>query len=696
MIRPILLVLSLLFSFQAFAIIDQGLEINALYESFNKANYDLALKQSSELIEDLEEQTPLPKEKLGLIHYWRGLCFNRKKEYAKALINFEKSIQYQFKAKDLLYEYGKALYGMGELDQAKKIFAESYQNKYQTSLSLFYLGIIAEEIEETEKQIVPHKVADKAPIQKVVKPIRVKKVKETTPLATLNVDTELGQVYEAFKTGLYDRSNRLLQELQDKVKLSAPHQTETLGLIAYWQGLNYNRQMDYTNATTAFEAALQYDFKAPDLQYEYAQALYGSERLPEAITAFQESFKQQFKPGVSLYYMAFLMQESGEKYKANEYYQMISKLSEEEKKDVEQAAQMQIATMQLELVESKPDAIRGVEAVVIPQFKTAIALDKESNLAKEMTTKIRELQEKYELVLFKMRNNRPTQVPPYFLRASLDNAFDDNVVYSADETQLSQSEKASAFTKMDLMGRYSFYYKNILSFSPELRTNRTRYHNRSATIQANDNYAIVPAIRSAYEHTLWNRPASHLFDFEYNYAHRDLNAEDKLIFSSRTQTYMLGERFNIFTNGETILRYRQRHFDSYRAASNSITNSFVLEQVLSLKSGHMLILMGSYDQVRNNTELFNTNALMTRADVIFPRYKEWFTPTLGMGLTFTDPYNNSSRGQEKLLNPSVKLTRTISARMRATLRLEYWKNYSNASSFKYTKQATGIELEYVF
>ena len=691
MIRPILLVLSLLISFQAFATFDHGPEINELYESFNKANYDLALKQSRELIQDLEEQTPLPKEKLGLVHYWRGICFNRKKEYSKALINLEKSIKYQLRAKDLLYEYGKALYSLGEYEQAKLIFQESYQSKYQTSLSLFYLGIIAEEIEEAKKQNSPVKIAEKSLTQEVSKPNQA-----LSPKAPLNFDTGLGEVYEAYKTGLYDRSNRLLQELQHKVKLSAPRQTETLGLISYWQGLNYNRQMDYTKATSAFEAALQYDFKAPDLQYEYAQALYGSERLPEAIGAFQESFKQQFKPGVSLYYMAFLMQESGEKYKANEYYQMISTLSEEEKKDVEQAAQMQIASMQLQLVESKPDAIRGVEAVVIPQFKKAIALEKESSLAKEMSTKIRELQEKYELVLFKMRNNRPTQAPPYFLRASLDNAFDDNVVYSADETQLSQSEKASAFTKMDLMGRYSFYYKNILSFSPEVRTNRTRYHNRKASIQANDNYAIVPAIRSAYEHTLWNRPASHLFDFEYNYAHRDLNAEDKLIFSSRTNTYMLGERFNIFSNGETILRYRQRHFDSYRAASNSITNSFVLEQVLFLKSGHMLILMGSYDQARNNTELFNTNAFMTRADVIFPRYKEWFTPTLGMGLTFTDPYNNSSRGQEKLLNPSLKLTRTISARMRATLRLEYWKNYSNATSFKYTKQATGIELEYVF
>jgi len=82
--------------------------------------------------------------------------------------------------------------------------------------------------------------------------------------------------------------------------------------------------------------------------------------------------------------------------------------------------------------------------------------------------------------------------------------------------------------------------------------------------------------------------------------------------------------------------------------------------------------------------------------VIFPRYKDLFTPTLGLGVTITDPINNPDRGLEKMINPSVKLTRTLTPRLRATLRFEYWKSTSNVKTFQYTKKASGLELEYVF
>jgi hypothetical protein len=412
--------------------------------------------------------------------------------------------------------------------------------------------------------------------------------------------------------------------------------------------------------------------------------------------AFQLSFNQGFKPAVCLYYLGYLSAEDGKPADAANYYLQISQLPLEEKKEVEQAAQMQLGDLWLKDVETRVDTVKNIEQKIIPQYLRAIKIDPDSRLAGEMKNKIRELQQKYELVLFKMRNNRPTQVPPYFLRASLDNAFDDNVVYSADETNLAQSDKASAYSKADFMGRYSFYYKNIMSFAPEFKSNRTHYWNRKDNIQANDNYAMIPAIRTAYEHSLWQRPASHLFDYEFNYAHRNLNSDDKLIFSSRTHTYMLGERFNFLTNGETIVRLKRRQFESFNENSNSSTSSFVLEQVLSLQSGFMLILMGSYDQTRNETKTFNTNALMTRGDVIFPRYKDWFTMTLGLSTTFTDPYNNEERGKERTLNPSLKFTRTISGRLRGTWRFEYTKNSSDADAFQYTKRATGLEMEYVF
>ena len=695
--RVIVFVISLLVSFNLFSSVDTKKDLESLYLSFNQADYEEAIKQSDSLILTLDMLSPVPEAQIGLIYYWRGLSFNRKKDYAKAVESLEKSIEHKFSAQDLIYEYAKALYGTGNLKKAQTQFKLSIEKKLNISLCEVYLDLINEELKIEEIAKEEKRVAVTPP-----KPITPKKT-DPKIMSEINQDIlkakikiGMDKVYESFQTGLYARSSRLLEELETESKKFTSDEHEIKGLIKYWQGLSYNRQFEFAESTKAFENAIKHDFKASDLYYEYAQALYGSERIPDALAAFKTSNDQKFKTGVCLYYLGFLNQEEGRTTEANTYYQMISTLSDEEKKDVEQAAQMQIADMQLNLIESRPDAIRGVELVVIPQYKKAIKLNAESTLAGEMNKKIRELQQKYELVLFKMRNNRPTQVPPYFLRFSLDNAFDDNVVYSADETNLAQSEKASAFTKADIMGRYSLYYKNIMSFSPELRMNRTQYHNSNNNIQANNNFALVPALRTAYEHTLFEKPASHLLDYDYNYAHRDLNSEGKLVFSSRTHTYMVGERFNFLTQGESILRYRQRHFESYNTNSNSITKSFVLEQVLSFKTGHMLILVGSLDQTNNENDLFDTKAMMTRGDLIFPKYKDWFTPTLGLGLTFTDPYNNSSRGQEKQFNPSLKLTRTFGQRLRGTLRFEYWKNTSDAKSFEYTKAATGAELEYVF
>ncbi len=706
MLKLFSLLCGLLFATSVFASSEiQHPDFKIIFDSFNKGKYAESIKSSEQLIQKLKKQTPLPTETLATAHYWLGLSYNKKEYFTKAIPCFEYAINNKLKANDLLYEYGKALSGSKKYKEAKAAFTDSLENKYQTAVSLYYLEFLARKTGEIEEEkVYQAKIEKLKPAEKevalvVAQPI----VQPTAPVVVekpetvvIKIDEDLKSVYESFNTGLYARANKQLEDILLKIKEVHPRPLNHLGLIAYWQGLNYIRQLEYEAAVKSFQKAISYDFKASDLQYEYAQALYGAEKLDEAKAAFKASANQNYKTGVSLYYLGFLSQEMNEKKEAKVYYQQISTLPEEERKDVEQAAQMQIADITLLEVESHPDAVRKVEVEVIPQYEKAIDLDKSSNLAIDMKAKIRELQQKYELVLFKMRNNRPTQVPPYFMRASLDNAFDDNVVYSADETRISQSQKASAFTKADFMGRYSLYYKNIMSFAPELRTNRTRYLNRTDSIKANDNFAIVPAIRSAYEHSLWGRPASHLLDFEYNYAHRDLNSNDELVFSSRTQTYMIGERFNFFPNGESVVRYRQRHFNSYNTASNSITKSFVLEQILALKSGHMLILMGSYDMARNVTELFNTNALMTRADVIFPKYKDWFTMTAGLGVTLTDPYKNSARGMEKLINPSLKFTHTFSPRLRGTFRAEYWKNTSNSATFQYTKKATGIELEYIF
>jgi hypothetical protein len=230
------------------------------------------------------------------------------------------------------------------------------------------------------------------------------------------------------------------------------------------------------------------------------------------------------------------------------------------------------------------------------------------------------------------------------------------------------------------------YYKNFFSIAPETRFNYTRYFHRIPEIFRNDNYFFAPAIRTAYEHSLFGNAASTLLDYDFNYAQRDVHGTEKLEFSSRAHVFMLGERFKFFSSGETVLRLKERFFESYISLSNSKTQSLVVEQTVGLKSS-TLLLYSSLDRTRVNREIFDSNALTMRADWLLPSFRDWFNPSVGLGITLTDPINDrSNRGPEKNLNPSLKFSKVLGKGFRLNSRLEHQQNISkDQKNFYYKK-----------
>lgn len=194
-----------------------------------------------------------------------------------------------------------------------------------------------------------------------------------------------------------------------EAKLPSTSSKSLRGLISYWKAICYNKSQDFPAAIANFDKSLQYDYRPEDIHYEYGQALFAAEKLQEARLQFRESLKRKFKRAVSLYYIAYVSKELGDKKKAVTFYQAIDKLNDEEAMEVKQAAQMQIGDIYLEQVEKHPDAIKAVETYVIPQYKYAYEVDQKSALAPQIQHKIRSLQEKYDLVMFRLRNGRPTR-----------------------------------------------------------------------------------------------------------------------------------------------------------------------------------------------------------------------------------------------------------------------------------------------
>ncbi|MFP5492345.1 MAG: tetratricopeptide repeat protein [Bacteriovoracia bacterium] len=511
-------------------------------------------------------------------------------------------------------------------------------------------------------------------------------------------NTELKRARDFFNEGKYSATRESLNVLDGTLKNQGGNKA-LLGLVAYWTGITANRQQEYSESIPAFERALTMDYKPKDIFYEYGQALYAAEKLAEARNAFRESLKRGHKRAVSLYYIGFISQTLKDNKKAVTFYRAIQRLPKAEQEDTVQAAEMQIGDIYLEQAEKHPDAFKVVQTYVIPQYQAAIEINPDSSLVPDIKAKIIELQQKYELVLFRMRNGRPTSIPPYFLRFVQDITYDTNPVFAAEETTNSEAKQGSLVSKTEAFGRYSYYYKNVMSFSPEMRLSYTRHLKREEEIYRNDSWFVMPALRTSYEHTVGKKPGSFLVDYDYVYSNRDRDAEEELKFNSRVQTLMLGERIvGLIGNGETTFRIRTRTFESFAETSNSKTNGISFEHVAASESGKLWILTTSYDKTTVENEEFNTNILFVRGDVILPATKSWnLTPQFGLGLSFTDPVNNPNRGNELTINPSMRISKPMWKRYRLSFHADYMQNDSkDRDNFAYKKTFYGLELEYIF
>lgn len=516
--------------------------------------------------------------------------------------------------------------------------------------------------------------------------------KESTAVEITQSGSVFKEAAALFGQGKYTSTVEALTEIEKQKQ----NDRASLGLIAYWKGICYNRLQDYPKAIEHFDRALGLEYKPQDIHYEYGQALYASEKYQDARIQFRESLKKKFKRAISLYYIGYLSRELGDRKKAVTFFKALQKLPPEETKEVMQAAEFQIGDVYLDQVEKSRDAFRAVESYVIPQYRKALALDENSNLAQPIRNKIIELQRKYDLIMFNLRNGRPVLNPPYFLRAGLDNGYDTNVTFAPSETTISKSDQSSYYTRADVMGRYTIYHENYASIAPEFRFNYTRYHNRVPEIYRNDNYLIAPAVRTAYEYTAWDKPASILADYEFAQSQRDVNAKEKLEFSSRSHAFVLGDRFNYFKSGESTVKFRYRLFDSYNDDTDSKTMSLAYEQVVGLNLS-TLLLFASFDRSRVEDESFDTDSFTVRGDYIFAT-RGWGTPSVGLMLTSTDPINNrSERGRELLINPSARLSKTFARHWRANLKYDYQNNQSkDEDGFAYKKSLYSVELEYLF
>lgn len=499
---------------------------------------------------------------------------------------------------------------------------------------------------------------------------------------------------ELYQQGRYEAVADELKSLEAKIPVE---DADNRGLLFYWQGIVANRLNEFPQAITYFDLALKKGYKSEDINYEFGQALFAADNLKRARAQFAKSYKRKYKKAVSLYYIAYISKELRDFKKAYKFFNTIEKLPEPERSEVLQAARMQVADMYLAKAEDHPDQFRVIENHVIPKYESALELDTSSNLAPIIKEKITSLQKKYDLIYFQMRNGRPLLRPPYFFKISQELGQDTNVIFNPNEATVSRSKQDSTFTKTDIFGRYTFYYYDFFSISPEARFDNIYYFNRIPEIYRNDSRIYSGALRNAYEFDLMGRPASLLLDVDYTEVHRDIRQKKNLQYNSSSITYMTGVRFNFWDRGETVARLRYRTFDSFSDLTDSKTISASVEQVVSFTQD-TLLLYSSLDRTRVNYDFFDTNSFTVRADYIISRFREIVVPIIGIGVTRIDPLNDRpGRGIETLVNPSARLIKSLGKNWRGILKYDSQKYDSGEPfAFAYEKSVYSFELEYLF
>ena len=521
------------------------------------------------------------------------------------------------------------------------------------------------------------------------------------------------QVLNLFESGKYKDTIIKLDEMERELTRRKWRDQYLLGLIAYWRAISYKRLNEFPMALDNFRLAIAHRHKARDLYYEYGQTLYTSEQMDKARRAFRISaVNKKFKPAVSWYYVGFINQKDKNYKKAIDAYKKVEKVNDLEKDDIIQPAMMQLGDIYYLLSKQRVMAVETMERLVIPQYEKALKYNPDSRLGYEIRVKIREIRRVFDIVMFKMQNGRPTVYPPFFARFVQGISQDSNVVFAPDDNStVDASDQGSIISNTEMMGKYTFYYKNKFSIAPELRASYGYHLNRDSNeVIANDNYAINFAIRNAYEYEVWKDvkneegkvkkkrvPRSFLFDYEYNYLALDSNAEENIKYYSSSHTFMFGKRFTFSTIGESIFRYKFKSTTNDDEDFSSTTNTFAYEQVIGVGLGKTLLFTMNYNMLSSETDKSSYNALLTRVDLILPRFRNWFTPSFALAVTFTDTLESSAtRGTEVTLNPSIKIGKRVGKNSRVIFSYSYTKNSSDSEDYTYTKSVYGLDYEYVF
>ncbi|MFN8370797.1 MAG: hypothetical protein U0T83_09275 [Bacteriovoracaceae bacterium] len=280
---------------------------------------------------------------------------------------------------------------------------------------------------------------------------------------------------------------------------------------------------------------------------------------------------------------------------------------------------------------------------------------------------------------------------------------DSNIIAEAEQPTARATYKETNIFKTELSGRYKFYLFKRITTGPDLKLSHTYHTERHApAIYQNDAYGINPVWETTLEHAFFKgKFATTSFEIDWNYQAKDNNMTHDLKYYGTTTSFGIGEKMPIFSFGDFNFKYKYKVFKSHIETSNTNTHSFSFDEGVQLGS-HIFLVLFSVDYLDANNEQNSTDTYTTRIDYIspelFPSLVSKLTSSAGFSVAFLDPkLQKPTRGIEKMVTPSVKLTKNFDPNIEITGKYEYTKNYSkDKTSYQYNKTVYGIEFNLTY
>lgn len=507
-------------------------------------------------------------------------------------------------------------------------------------------------------------------------------------------------IFTTFEEGKYEIVIEILDDLESRIKKNSKLGKQIQSLVYYWKGMSYSRLNDYELAEEFLKKAVDAKYDSQDLYYEYGQVLYVSEKYKRARIAFKKSVKKKFKMAVSLYYIASISKELKDYKKSVSFYNMLEKLPKEKTQDVIQAARLEIGDIYLMQVEKRRDPFNSIKKYVIPQYRKALEVNEQNRLAEKIREKIENLERKYEITLFRMRNGKPTARPPQYIKATLLYGADDNVTLTSEENKkdLEAKEYAANYYTASFFSRYSFYPSSSFSMAPEVSAAYTKYNSEEIGIMSKNNYFLKGAIKTNFEHIYNDAPATFYFDLDYTYTADDADEDENLDFASTAYGLTLSEELQIFENNPSTFRFNYTTTAAEVETLSTASYGLSYEQIVLLKFC-TVFWYNNYNITRFDdatAKASDSNTVTSRVDLIFPTLWGLFNPTVYASIANTNYIEDTDKGITGLTTYGLNMNRPVGRKLYLTADLSSATQVADQDDDNYEKMLMTFSLDYIY